>query len=144
MKLPKYLKITLLQNRIGSKAGIRECNYLLVSLFRWINTVGEDHSSLTQCDQNSFHEQLIEPRLGRITDKTGVIFLMHCLLMEGQLYSLGKYLLSSVRVSSRVSGIWQSGISLTQQWKWKCLVNTRASTAELHSWPALTLATVRT
>lgn len=144
MKLPKYLKITSFQSKIGSRAGIREWNDLLVSLFTWINTVGEDYSSLTQWDQTSFHEELIEPRLVRITDKTGVIFLMHCLLMEGQLHGLGKYLLSSVRVSSRVSGIWQSEIHLTQQWKWKCLVNTRAPTAELHSWPALTLATVGT
>lgn len=61
---------------------------------------GEEHSSLAQWDQDGFNEQLMGPRLGRVTDRTGKFFLRQCLLVEGQLHYLGKSYLAESQFQS--------------------------------------------
>lgn len=100
--------------------------------FGLIPPAGEEHSSLAQWDQYGFNEQLMGPRLGRITGRTGKIFLKYSLSMEGQLHQLGKTYLSEGESIPEYLETDRADV-FVEEVQMKSLVNPRAPSAGCYS-----------
>lgn len=93
--------------------------------FGLIPPAGEEHSSLVLWDQYGFNKQLMGPGPGRVTGRTGKIFLRYCLLVEGQLHYLGK----SYLAESQSFPEYDRADVFVEKVEMKGLVNTRAPRA---------------
>lgn len=81
------------------------------------------------------------PRPGRVTGRTGKIFLNYCLLVEGQLHYLGKsYLAEGESIPEYLET--DTADVFVEEVGMKCLVSTRAVSAGHYSRPAPMLARV--